>query len=85
MTPQPLAQSNRIEAIDVLRGFTLFGIMLVHMVEQYYAGPMPEKIASAQPVIGDQIVSGFTGIFIMGKFYMIFSFLFGLKFFHSII
>jgi uncharacterized protein len=80
MTPQPLSQSNRIEAIDVLRGFTLFGIMLVHMVEQYYAGPVPEKIVST-PSIADGIASAFVDIFIRGKFYMIFSFLFGLSFF----
>jgi uncharacterized protein len=81
MTPQPLSQSNRIEAIDVLRGFTLFGIMLVHMVEQYYAGPVPEKVVSAAPSIPDGIANAFVDIFIRGKFYMIFSFLFGLSFF----
>lgn len=81
MTPQPLSQSSRIEAIDVLRGFTLFGIMLVHMVEQYYAGPHPDKIDAAGASIIDQIAIAFTSIFIMGKFYMIFSFLFGLSFF----
>ncbi len=81
MTSQPLSQSTRIEAIDVLRGFTLFGIMLVHMVEQYYAGPIPEKFASAPSSIADGIASAFVDIFIRGKFYMIFSFLFGLSFF----
>jgi uncharacterized protein len=75
-------RSTRIEAIDVLRGFTLFGIALVHMVEQYYAGPVPKVIAdAASPSIADNIAQGFTGIFIAGKFYMIFSFLFGLSFF----
>jgi uncharacterized protein len=79
---QPLSQSNRIEAIDVLRGFTLFGIVLVHMVEQYYAGPIPEEISSKMNVsIADNIASSFVDIFIRGKFYMIFSFLFGLSFF----
>ncbi len=81
MIPQPLSQSSRIEAIDVIRGFTLSGIMLVHMVEQYYAGPHPEKINAAGASVIDQIAVAFTSIFIMGKFYMIFSFLFGLSFF----
>jgi uncharacterized protein len=75
-------RSFRIEAIDVLRGFTLFGIILVHMVEQYYAGPAPKVITDATTAtLGDHIAEGFSGIFIMGKFYMIFSFLFGLSFF----
>jgi uncharacterized protein len=74
--------SDRIQVIDVLRGFALLGIVLVHMVEQYYAGPMPESITSQlHPSIADHIAQGFTTTFIMGKFYMIFSFLFGLSFF----
>ena len=75
-------QSVRIEVIDVLRGFTLLGIILVHMTEQYYAGQPPEQYANfAAKGLADQIVSGFIGMFIQGKFYMIFSFLFGLSFY----
>ena len=75
-------QSGRIEVIDVLRGFTLLGIILVHMTEQYYAGQPPEQYANfAARSIADQVVSGFIGMFIQGKFYMIFSFLFGLSFY----
>jgi len=73
---------TRIEIIDVLRGFTLLGIVLVHFAEQYYAGPAPEKFNNFTiKFLGDEIISGFIGIFISGKFYMIFSFLFGLSFF----
>lgn len=75
-------QSSRIEVIDVLRGFTLLGIILVHMTEQYYAGQAPEQYANfASKGLTDNIVSGFIGIFVQGKFYMIFSFLFGLSFY----
>ncbi|CAN5516838.1 hypothetical protein BH10BAC4_BH10BAC4_24270 [soil metagenome] len=75
-------RSTRIEIIDVLRGFTLLGIILVHFTEQYYAGPPPQAhqnftIHNA----ADPIISGIIGVFITGKFYMIFSFLFGLSFF----
>ncbi|HYC84494.1 MAG TPA: DUF418 domain-containing protein [Chryseosolibacter sp.] len=81
MTPSPTLQ-KRIESIDVLRGFALFGIALVHMVEQYYAGQPPQAVMEATPsTVGDQIAQGFVGLLIMGKFYMIFSFLFGLSFF----
>ena len=77
-----LPTTDRIQVIDVLRGFALLGIVLVHMVEQYYAGPMPEVVtAKLQPSIADHLAQGFTGVFVMGKFYMIFSFLFGLSFF----
>ena len=46
----------RITVIDALRGFTLFGIIIVHMIEQYYAGPIPEKYA-VKPTLVDTIVS----------------------------
>jgi uncharacterized protein len=72
----------RIEIIDILRGFTLLGIILVHFTEQYYAGVHPEKFSNFNvKFLGDEITLGFIGIFISGKFYMIFSFLFGLSFF----
>lgn len=72
--------TSRIEAIDVLRGFSLLGIAFVHYVEQYYAGQYPE--AHVPPAsLADNIVQGFIGIFIIGKFFMIFSFLFGLSFY----
>ena len=75
-------RSERIDSIDVLRGFTLLGIILVHFTEQYYAGMHPQKYADfTGKGILDTLVSGFTGIFVTGKFYMIFSFLFGLSFY----
>ena len=75
-------RSGRIEAIDVLRGFTLFGIIIVHFVEQYYAGIWPDQFANATtPTLPDQITAGLVGLLISGKFFMIFSFLFGLSFY----
>lgn len=74
--------NERIEIIDVLRGFTLLGIILVHFAEQYYAGPAPEKYNNFTiKFLGDEIITAIIGIFISGKFFMIFSFLFGLSFF----
>jgi len=70
----------RITVIDALRGFTLFGIIIVHMIEQYYAGPIPEKHAVPSSIV-DTIVSAISVILINGKFYAIFSFLFGLSFY----
>src|SRR6187455_1629843 len=80
LSPTQTSFLPRITVIDALRGFTLFGIIIVHMIEQYYAGPMPEKHA-VQPNIIDNIVSAISLILINGKFYAIFSFLFGLSFY----
>jgi uncharacterized protein len=67
--------------LDALRGLTLLGISLVHFMEKYYAGQFPKSINdSVTPSLLDQIAQGFVGLFISGKFYMIFSFLFGLSF-----
>lgn len=74
-------KSNRIEIIDILRGFSLLGIIMVHFTEQYYAGQTPEAIAKVTPNgIADQIVDVICGILVRGKFFTIFSFLFGLSF-----
>jgi uncharacterized protein len=77
-----LQKTSRIEIIDILRGFALLGIIIVHFTEQYYAGQPPETHANMTAQnLGDQIAMGFIGTLIQGKFYMIFSFLFGLSFF----
>jgi len=38
----PLQTDARIKIIDILRGFALLGIIIVHFTEQYYAGQPPE-------------------------------------------
>ena len=37
-----LLRPKRINSIDALRGFALAGVAIVHMLEQYLAGPGPE-------------------------------------------
>lgn len=72
---------SRIEVIDVLRGFTLIGIAIIHFAEQFYAGAHPQSHSNFNIKFpGDEIVMGFIGILISGKFFLIFSFLFGLSF-----
>ena len=80
---QDIAFSHpRITIIDALRGFTLLGIIITHMIEQYYAGPPPEKFAGqTTSTVVDMAAAGFAWIAINGKFYAIFSFLFGLSFY----
>lgn len=79
--PVPDTSQQRITIVDALRGFALLGIILAHFTEQFYAGPPPaghEGFASLQPV--DQVVENIVGILVRGKFFMLFSFLFGLSF-----
>jgi uncharacterized protein len=73
----PTASMERIKIIDVLRGFALLGIIIVHVVEQYYAGDS-SIFAKNTPL--DMGILIFMSIFIIGKFFPIFSFLFGLSF-----
>ena len=73
---------DRIVIIDALRGFSLAGIVVVHMVENYLGAPAPEGAMEAVrqgPV--DLAVNIFNGVFLVGKFFALFSFLFGLSFF----
>ncbi|MBT8237757.1 MAG: DUF418 domain-containing protein [Croceitalea sp.] len=76
------SQFKRIEIIDALRGFSLAGIVFAHFLENFVAGPLPETaIASMNAGIMDQIANGLVDFFLRGKFFALFSFLFGLSFF----
>jgi uncharacterized protein len=73
---------KRIEQIDALRGFALFGIIMTHMFEGYLASMTPP------PYLGFNIlypIDSFAQMVIknlfVGKFYAIFSMLFGLSFY----
>ena len=76
------AKSNRLEIVDALRGFSLAGIVIVHVVEQFVGGPLPaEALESARQGSADYIVDGFIQFFLRGKFFALFSLLFGWSFF----
>ncbi len=70
----------RIVQIDALRGFALAGVALVHVTEQYLAGPAPEGFMQDINGMPDQIMQGLIFFFIQGKFFALFSILFGLSF-----
>ncbi len=38
-----LIKTKRIHSVDALRGFALAGVAIVHMIEQYIAGPYPGR------------------------------------------
>jgi len=73
-------KAPRIVMVDALRGFALAGVVLVHMVERYVAGPRPEALLEGLDSAPDIIIGGLVGFFCSGKFFSLFSILFGLSF-----
>jgi uncharacterized protein len=76
----PIKSSERIFLIDVLRGLAIFGILMVNMPLMYE--PMTQMMLGAKP--GSSVVNiaaeSFIKFFFEGKFYVIFSMLFGFGF-----
>lgn len=70
---------TRIAEVDALRGFALLGILLVNalMMASPY-GPGGAVDPDASPL--DRTVEGIVQAFVVGKFYLMFSFLFGYSF-----
>ncbi|HSK71377.1 MAG TPA: DUF418 domain-containing protein [Pyrinomonadaceae bacterium] len=75
----PIPQQERIEILDVLRGLAIGGILVGNM--QWFSGYgfMPQSLAVQSP-LADQITHFLVHFFVEGKFYSIFSFLFGFGF-----
>ena len=71
---------KRMVIIDALRGFALAGVALVHFTEQYRGGAPPDGFMEGVNGLPDQIVQGLIGALIQGKFFALFSILFGLSF-----
>lgn len=75
----PISSTERIEILDVLRGLAVGGILIGNM--QWFSGygTMPPALAAQTP-LADQITHFLVHFFVEGKFYSIFSFLFGFGF-----
>lgn len=71
---KPTESTKRIEILDYLRGFALMGIILVNILP-LLAVKVPE------PDSADAIYQGFLYLFVEGRFYTLFSFLFGVGFY----
>lgn len=76
----PVAASARAPALDVLRGFALFGILVVNL--QLFAAPMVYMLAPSDfwPERIDQWALLLIALFGEGKFYALFALLFGVGF-----
>ena len=72
---------NRIETIDVLRGFALVGILYAHIIIWYTGAALPSEIYAKYTGFADGIAMGIFGGLVFGKFFSVFSFLFGLSFY----
>ena len=71
VTFSPTQPTKRIATLDILRGFALFGVLVVNVL-QAYTGPSGGGI--------DRIVANAVRVLGEGTFYPVFSFLFGLGF-----
>lgn len=77
----PVSGSQRYAILDVLRGLALLGIVMANFPEFSLYSFMTESDKAAMPSAGiDFITNIFLYIFIDGKFYTIFSLLFGIGF-----
>lgn len=78
-SPGPISPASRIDALDIARGFALFGVLMVNMLD--FSGPFtdagPWLISTDWWDKGAELSIRVLG---EGGFYSIFSFLFGLGF-----
>lgn len=76
----PVQPEERIQILDILRGFALFGILLVNM--EYFIHPIQSLLMPlpAETSQIDRAAAWFVKFIGEGKFYSIFSFLFGYGF-----
>ena len=78
----PIASSDRLPLLDVLRGFALFGVLLANMFWSFngFAFVTPERSLALTATPIDSAAFYFIRFFIDKKFIMLFSLLFGFGF-----
>ena len=77
----PVNPSKRYVILDALRGFALIGICLANYPEFSLYTFQPDEVAASMPTAGaDRVVRFLLNMFVDGKFYTIFSLLFGIGF-----
>ena len=76
----PIAVAERIEAMDVLRGFALLGILLMNL--EGFVGPVMASGTGLDPKLAgmDRTIDLLVYVLVQGKFYTLFSLLFGMGF-----
>ncbi|KAB3532823.1 DUF418 domain-containing protein [Alkaliphilus serpentinus] len=84
---EPISKGERIRELDIVRGFALLGVLLVNLAA--FNSTLFSELASIGPLsnplnlelLSDRLATLFIQILGEGKFYTIFSFLFGLGFY----
>jgi uncharacterized protein len=72
---------ERIQALDVLRGIAVAGILLANVLVFFGMFVLPADRAAAMPTVAaDKVALLLEKIFVDGKFYSVFSLLFGIGF-----
>lgn len=76
----PVDGAERLQALDVLRGFALLGILLMNI--EGMAGPLMASMTGLDPALSgaDRWVDGAIYLLVQGKFFPLFSLLFGMGF-----
>ncbi|MDQ3702102.1 MAG: DUF418 domain-containing protein [Chloroflexota bacterium] len=80
--PDPISGAERIQELDVLRGFAIFGILLVNMA--FFSTPLIYDLMAGTVRFGapyDRLATWLIRFLAEAKFYTLFSFLFGLGLF----
>lgn len=79
-TMNPLPPAERMQVLDVLRGFALLGILLMNM--EGMAGPLITSGTGLDPALtgADRWADALIYVFVQGKFFTLFSLLFGMGF-----
>lgn len=72
---------NRVTLLDALRGFSLLGVILMHMLQQFSIFSFSPDLRQPLFPAMDEVVQWIGQHVIMGRFINIFAFLFGLSFF----
>ncbi|WP_269791520.1 DUF418 domain-containing protein [Stenotrophomonas sp. Iso1] len=77
---QPVTSNERIATLDILRGLALLGILLMNI--EAFAGPLDMSFTGIDAHWQglDRWADGFVYIFVQGKFFTLFSLLFGVGF-----
>ncbi|MDR2472572.1 MAG: DUF418 domain-containing protein [Tannerella sp.] len=80
-TVNPVAASERYAILDAIRGMALLGICMANFPEFSLYSFQPQTVADAYPTAAiDRVIHFLMYIFIDGKFYSLFSLLFGIGF-----
>jgi uncharacterized protein len=78
----PVAAQDRIDVLDILRGFALFGVLLANVVWFFsgFGDLSADEVRRLPAVVFDPVVLELGQFFVVNKFITIFSFLFGAGF-----